>query len=888
MAVKDVSNPSAASRRLFFGTNVAVMVLLAVFLLVAVNLLAHHSGTRADLSGGFAGHRISDRTKKVLDQAGDDLSITTVYASDAPGTARKEFFPKVQDLCTEIREHKRSATVQHIRSSNDQAELRDRIQKKFGTAAAQYDEVITQAQAVWGELAELLRPQREMIAGLLNSDAWLSGFSTLANIAAVLQKDLKNIEDTRRDVDDLVRGEGLPRYQEANTKIRDANNELKRHLEQAQNWLKEMDKLVKALGDPSNEFAQTTRQRNAELAERLASLRKIAGEPTDPSIPEDPKPTLQEFAKAALQLADWLNEEARRVDTFVTSYPAIRQYPKWQVQRGIFVMDLPMLLTSTAEDLSTSGRELRRILQEPNIPLDQLQNVVRQLRGIGVSVGENLKQWSDTLTAILDEAARVDDASKDFLARGGEGEIYSKPLTRLNEIATKISELPELKLDEIATRLRDDNIIVVERGDQVKVITFDETWPLADPMGGMRGSEDGATPRVFDGDTAISNALLAMIADKPVAKVVLVTFEEQVPPQMRQMQRPMTGPMPLESIRFLREKLEAMQFKVEEWNLAEEGAKDRLPTTEEGVPIIHIFLPPPPPPPPFMRSGEQKTFTPQDAEIARRVLGEKGRGLFLALWMQQPMQFGPPIEYGWGPILRDDWGVDVDTQRRVIRGVVDRREPGRYGINVVQWWYMQLNSFTEHAIGYPLRARRMLIKDACPINIAEQVPEHVKLQPVLEAPKGATDLWAEQDIERIFMALQTGARDGSFTRSEQAVAPPFPVILAGENSDKNSKIVVMGNALSVRDDYLQQRVVRFGEKATRLMTDPPPTENADLFVNALYWLADRPDLIAAGPAEVPIVGPIEPGSRSFLWFMNFAWTAAVVGAGVIMWFVRRK
>ena len=182
----------------------------------------------------------------------------------------------------------------------------------------------------------------------------------------------------------------------------------------------------------------------------------------------------------------------------------------------------------------------------------------------------------------------------------------------------------------------------------------------------------------------------------------------------------------------------------------------------------------------------------------------------------------------------------------------------------------------------------MLIKDACPINIAEQVPEHVKLQPVLEAPKGATDLWAEQDIERIFMALQTGARDGSFTRSEQAVAPPFPVILSGENSDKNSKIVVMGNALSVRDDYLQQRVVRFGEKATRLMTDPPPTENVDLFVNALYWLADRPDLIAAGPAEVPIVGPIEPGSRSFLWFMNFAWTAAVVGAGVIMWFVRRK
>ncbi len=888
MAVKDVSNPSAAVRRLFFGTNVAVMVLLAAFLLIAVNLLAHHSNARTDLSGGLAGHRISERTKQVLDQVGDELRITTVYASDAPGTARKEFFPKVQDLCAEIREHKRSATVQHIRSGNDQAALRDRIQKTFGTAAGQYDEVITEAQAAWGELAELLRPQREMIASLLNSDAWLSGFSTLANIAAVLQKDIKNIEDTRRDVDDLVRGEGLPRYQEANTKIRDTNNELKRHLEQAQAWLSEMHKLTTALADPANPFVQATAQRNAELAERLTELRKTVGEPTDAHVPEDPKTPLQEFAKAALQLADWLNEEARRVDVFVTTYPAIRQYPKWQVQRGIFVMDLPMLLTTTAEDLSTNGRELRRILQEPGIPLDQLQNVVRQLRGIGVSIGDNLRQWSDTLTEVLNETAQIDEASKNFLAGGSQGDIYSKPLERINQVGTKISELPELKLDEIATRLGEDNIIVVERGDQVKVVTFDETWPIADPTGGMRGPDEEATPRVFDGDTAISNALLAMITDKPVAKVVLVTFEEQVPPQMRQMQRPMTGPMPLESIRILREKIEGMQFKVEEWNLAEEGAKDKFPTTEEGVPLVYVFLPTPPPPPPFMRSGEQKTFTPADSETARLALAQNGRGLFLALWMQQPPQFGPPIEYGWGPVLKNDWGVNVETERRVIRGVVDRREPGRYGINVVQWWYMQLNSFTEHPIGYPLRARRMLIKDACPVSIAGELPQHVKVDPVLEAPRGSTDVWAEQDIERIFVALQSGSRDGSFTRSDEAWEPPFPVVVAGENSETKSKIVVMGGGLSLRDDYLQQRVVRFGEKGTRLMTDPPPTENVDLFANALYWLADRPDLIAAGPAEVPVVGPIEPGSRNFLWVMNFAWAVAALAVGGIMWFVRRK
>lgn len=892
MAVKETTNTvtTTTGRWVVFGTNVAVTILLAMFLLVALNWLAYDNNARWDFTGGVAGHRLSPRSQRILDEAGDDLRITTVYASDKPESAREKYFPKVRDLTEEIRQYHHAAAVQHLYSGTDQAKLTARIQEKFGSAAKEYRDAVNLATTVWNELDGSLRPIREQIGALLNSDSWLSGFSTLANIAAVLQKDLKKVEDTGEEVDDLVRGEGIPRYQEANEKIKTVNDELSEHLKQAQDWTKAMHKLVTLLGNPEAEFVKTTRDKMIELSGLILHLRKIAGDPEETTVPEDPKPILQNFAKAALKVSNWLVEESARVNEFVSQYPAIRQHPKWQVQRGIFVMDLTSLVGTTAEDLSSNYQQLRQILQQ-DVPLDQLQNVVRQLRNISVQIDKDLSRWINNVLDILNEGANIDEPTQAFLAAGSNGELFGPLMERLDEVKKAIDDLPEMEIDEVAKRLDEDNIIVVEKGDQVEVVPFDDVWPIADPFGRLSARSDSGPPRVFDGDSAISNAVMAMTRDKPVAKVVFVTFEEQPPPQMRQFQRPVSGPMPLQAVRLLKEKLEAMQFEVEDWNIAEEGARENKPTAQEGVPMVFVFLPPPLPPPPFQRQQQQqKQFTPEHAEMAREVLAEGGQAIFLSLWYQ-PMPFGPPPKYGYGDILRADYGIDVDPSRRIIRGVVDRKNPGRFAIDVVQWWYMQLSNFTEQPIGYPLRARRMLMKDVAPVLITENVPENVEVEPVLRVPPSSTDMWAEKDIERIFVALQSGDNEGTFTRSEDAWLPSevdLTTIVAARNTANDAKVVVMGNGLSLRDDYLQQRVVRFGGEGTRLMTDPPPTENLDLFVNALYWLADQPGLIAAGPAEVPVVGPIADSSRGSLSLVTFGWAAAALVVGGIVMFVRRK
>ena len=914
MAVKNdaISPGRAASRRWLFGANVALMTVLAAAVLVGVNLLGHLRNARYDLTGGLSGHRISQRTKSVLAKSGkgQPIRITTVYASDDPETARKEYFPRVEDLCEELREYGKSTGLpieaEHIISGNDQAKLRDRIQQKFGSAAGAYNEVVTLAQVVWKDVADTLTPMHQKLEALVAGDSWLGSFPTLANIASILRKDIKNIDDTKQEVDTLVRGEGIPRFSEANEKIKTLDNDLKQHMEQIQNWTKEVDKLARLLGDPNAEFIRTTRARLKEMAAKVADLKQIAGDPKNPEVPADPKPVLQNFAKSAVQFGDWLTAEAARMGNFLNEYPALRQHPKWQIKTGLYVVDLTAMLNSGADSLTSNSRALRNYLKQ-DVPLDQLQNLVRQTRQMAVQIGDTLDQWNESVTSVLDEGGKIDAQTKQFLADASGGQMFKKGLDRLNEVGTKIGKLPELKLDEVATRLQQENIIVVERGkDDVRVVSFDEAWPYADPFGraGARG-EEGTPIRVFDGDSAISDSLLAMVSDKPVAKVVFVAYEEEVPPQMRQYQRPLTGSMPLEMIRAMKEQLQRMHFKVEDWNIAGENAKDKKPKAEEGVPMVYVFLPPPPQIPPFaMRQQQQKQFGKQDAEVARQLLADGGRGIFLACY-EQSMR-GMPREYGWGPILREDWGIDVETDSRVIRGVVDRKQTGRYAIDIVQWWYMQLNSFTNQAIGEPLRARRMLMKDVCPVVEADKVPEGVKIEPVLEVPAGTTDIWADKDIERIFTALSTGAREGSFTKGPEATNPPFTVVLAAQKDEAGkaasqptatasgpaplaSKIVVMGNGLSLRDEYLQQRVIRLaGKGGTRLATDPPPMENMDLLVNAVYWLSDHPELIAAGPAEVPVVAAIDPSSRSGLWVITMGWALVALVVGGIMWAIRRK
>ena len=83
MAVKDNKKTiSAGGRRLFFGTNVLIIIVLIAFVVIALNWIGHRHNIRYDMAGGFASHRLSERFKSILDKAECEIKISTVYTSD--------------------------------------------------------------------------------------------------------------------------------------------------------------------------------------------------------------------------------------------------------------------------------------------------------------------------------------------------------------------------------------------------------------------------------------------------------------------------------------------------------------------------------------------------------------------------------------------------------------------------------------------------------------------------------------------------------------------------------------------------------------------------------------------------------------------------------------
>ena len=107
-----------------------------------------------------------------------------------------------------------------------------------------------------------------------------------------------------------------------------------------------------------------------------------------------------------------------------------------------------------------------------------------------------------------------------------------------------------------------------------------------------------------------------------------------------------------------------------------------------------------------------------------------------------------------------------------------------------------------------------------------------------------------------------------------------------EGDQVKSRVVVMGFGGSMRDEFLAQPVWPGGDS---LKLDPPPTENADLLVNSLYWLRGEPQLISRGPVPVPRVLPMEKGTqaalRTFVWGI---WPALIFAPGILLWYIRRR
>ncbi|MBN1490635.1 MAG: hypothetical protein JXA69_12020 [Phycisphaerae bacterium] len=886
---------TARGRRFFFGANVIVVTLIALALVVAVNWISQAQYKRIDVaSSGLFG--LSDRTKRILDEsAAPKITFTSLYTSTAPDKARDKYLPRIRDLFGELEDYSDKIEVRHLIDDDAKRELIDRIKAKYGGKSGEYREAVDLALGTWADTAEWLTATAQSYGQLMQNRQWISGFATFAKIQAELTRDLDDLQQAHREVEEAAGGQGLPRYEEAKRKIETTNSAIKGHLEEAQKWFVALEKAAAMMADPQAEFAAASLGKLEELRPLVTELQVTIGDPADESVPDDATPVLQSFARQAKILSAWLTAERSRVDEFVGANDVVSGHFMWAVKVNPLVqIELPDVLSMTQQNLDEWDQQIRQALGSGQ-PKDVLQSVVRRLRQVGSDVANNLGVWDKQLQAFLATWQKIDPPSKELLEQAKAGELFTAQIAGLTEIETKLAALPELKMEDTVSKFDQDNLVVVETEDQVQVIDFDTMWPQSDPMG-MPGDED-IERRVFNGDAAVSAAILALGHKEPFATVVLTVYEPSSgPPQMPgqpPQQQPRYGPIPSRALTKIRERLEQSNFAVKEWNLA----NDEPPPAAEGDrPNLYVMLPPAGPPQqnPFQRPPpDEKNFGDAEVEKVRAVLkAENARAIFVAgfQWPQVSFFGAQPAVYGYEGLLRDDWGIDVRFSQRVIRGVPDKRDAERYGVSISRWGHMRLNSFNEdNPIGAPLRARRCLFLDVCPVVQAETVPEGVTIDPVLSVPAtgGRSEFWAEPDVIHVIRQIRSPKSDGTVVKSPEAVDPPFTVMLTAKNTETKSEILVHGAGMGIVDRYLDERVMRLGAEE-QISFDPPPTENGELLLNALYWLADKPTFIAAGPVTAPPVQPIETGTQHALQAFTIAWAILVLAAGGVVMYVRRR
>ncbi|MEI7837490.1 MAG: hypothetical protein WCK05_13910, partial [Planctomycetota bacterium] len=513
----------------------------------------------------------------------------------------------------------------------------------------------------------------------------------------------------------------------------------------------------------------------------------------------------------------------------------------------------------------------------------------------------------------------VDD--KAFLAGAVKGVVFQALSKPLGELAARAKALPEQKGRGVVDRLKEDNIIIIEAGDKVDVVGFDEVWPQSSDETSPTRERSQERSRVFDGDAAIRSHLIRLVHQEPFATVLLTYFEPKLPPEAQQMGQgnprddvSVTGSYRSREgndLSKLTERLELANFEVKKWNLTdpmpgEPGkplATGSKPATSRAAQRPQILLVMP-----ALRQGPT-SLGPVQERILKAKIDSGIPAIFLTHFVPPrgngPMMGSPPLALG--EYLRNEWGVNVMSDWRILSGLADPNRPGQFQLTVALYRYLSAVDFdATDIISKPLRGLRTLWQDLCPLMLKDTVladtqaeldglagqadPRRRELEdrlarlarlqqkPLMTVP-AARGIWATRDLMSLFEQFERD--EGRITPGgEHDLRGPFTTAVAvvrKEDPDRkipSGQIVVVSTALSLVDAYLAQPVWQIGEGGA-VQPEAPPRIDAELIVNSAYRLGGLKGWISE-PARTEPMRPVTPAGMTWLWLLCVLGLPAVV------------
>jgi len=882
-----------AGRRFAIGANVAVSILAAGLLLLAVNWIGSLKDYRRDLAE-VGNYGISERTKQIVKGYDKPIKLSLLYAPDEKDEKQQHYIDRLMDYCDELERFTPNVKATLISTGSQREKLVSQISTTFGGEAEAHRKALEAFKKLRTNIVADLDQRIAAARGLLAQESWLGDFPLFAQVAAKLQQEQKKAKDVADEIAGLTPEGGIPKYAEATTKAKDALKNFKDDLKAISQVMGQFNQLADETAKPDSPYTAMLRKVAAEAKAAIGSLRKTVGNRNDPP-PQDVAAALKAFADRSSQVGAILDGLVRRIDQFAEKFPMVRQHANWatEVQQGALRMRVEV-----AGILQDAGRGLQGLRLRLLGAIDagdpqKMQQALAEARKQTAVLTRNARVCDQILSHLADRLARLDPDSSKLLEQARGGKLFKDQIAAIAKAQKQFEKLPELKQGSVADQLKQDNAVVVEANHKIRVVGFNSVWPMRQSVGGARATKEDLG-RTFNGDSALSSAILAMTSDKPFAEVVMVSFEPPAPRQQNPfMPTPPKSSIPVTDLTDLRSRLIAANFKVADWNMAQ---KKEEPPSKEDLERIYLVLPPAPRAAPNPFGGGPPpgpTFGEEQRKIIRDLLDKDARMIFLAKWEVTGGGFSGPIHtppYGYAPLLEKDWGIRVDNATRIVAVQPDLETPNGFKVVLREFGHMPVTGFLDNPIGKPMQGTRFLVTDACVLEPTDPPPDGVKLQVVARIPKKEQYIGASvDDIIEIADIINNPKSRGVVQLNRPPRYGPFDLMLTAERHQgdkRKGKIVVMGFGGSLSDRYLRQAVLA---NAETIKLESPPTENLDLFVNALYWLDDKEAYIGRGPVPVPRVHAIAAGQLNTMrWFVWAVWPALVFVPGIFLWYIRRR
>lgn len=897
MNTANAENPSTFSsqRRVSIGVNVIISIAAAVLLVLFLNWFAALKQVRRDVSL-FGGYGLSDRTKNILAQSQGDISISVLYTPDESSKDPTRYVDRVMDYLEELRLADPSVKIQQIRGHNQRAELVSRISKTLGGEADKHKAAVAAFKTTATDLQAALGKQVEVAQQLqIAESAWLNDFPIFADVSRQIRQNLEKLRKTAEQVDQFVAATGIPKYSDAAERIKADMGQLKTDLAASAGEMTQLSDLAAGLGTPDAADLKPLREISKSLPSVLSGLRAQIGAPDSP-MPTDLKAALKAYADEGEKADKEIQHAVREVNKLGTKYRAVTDHSLWTIQASLgngMVVKLPMTrqLSEIGKSFSDLRLQILGLIDKGDD--DQMARAIKKLREFTAAFDDNVKSAADSLGKLADHIGKVDPVSKTILDESRGNGFLKGSLAAIDKLLADVNALPELKLGTLADDIKDENAIVIEANKKVRVLKFDEVWPVKNMINDPSATPGPeGPPRVFNGDAVISAAVLALTRDKPFATVVFVTYQAKQDPQQQMFSRPQPPPIPTEDLTTMRKRLDEANFKVKDWDLG--AGPGGPPEAEAGTTSVFIVLPPAPPQPPnpFMQGPPPKGFGDEERKRIADALKGESRAIYLTTWdVRQGGPFGGSLSsppYALAAMLKNQWGVTVDSQYRVTWIEPDPRQPDKIGVNGERFTVIPLNSFTDQPIGKPFQYNPVRIVEACPLKLAENPPAGVKPEPILLVPNSDEYVGADvRDLIKIINELANPSANGTVQRSPSLLKPPFTLMLAARNEQTKAQAVIFSGGRSITDSVIARPIIK--QVNGRIVSEAAPVTNAELIVNSLFWLLGENKLIASGPPAAPSIKSIEPDRMNVLRALVYGlWPAAILVPGLLIWFARRR